>query len=288
MKRESLKEEKITLTYNFTDYPYPHTHNFWEFTLITDGTIMHKINDTSLLCNKNTLLVLRPEDRHMFLSISPKSSHINFTVPLKTMRAQLQLLLPEAYNALIESEPITLELSELNSQRIIQKALKAESIKNSHGKESKEYECHLSQLFLIFIDELFYRIFINKGNFQPNYNFLPEHLKNVIALLNDVNNFSLNLQDILKQIPYSYIHISKSFKQYMQMTLSDYFLTIKMNYAKLLLEKGNTSILSIAETIGYTKQSHFNLAFKNFFQLTPLQYKKNWQDYYSNLEDDDK
>ena len=67
------------------------------------------------------------------------------------------------------------------------------------------------------------------------------------------------------------------------MSLSDYFLTIKMNYAKMMLERGDMNILAISETVGYTKQSHFNLAFKNFFHITPLRYKKNWQNYYSSL-----
>lgn len=285
MKQQSLKEEKFTLTYNFTDYPYPHSHNFWEFTLITDGTIMHKINDSSVVLNKNTLLVLRPKDRHMFFSISPQSSHINFTVPSKVMETQMQLLLPNAYQKLLEDEAIALELSELNCQKIIQLTLKAEAAKKKQGDEPYNYDSRLSQLFLVFIDELLYRIFIHRGNLKPDYNFLPEHLKIVISLLNDTKNFSKSLQNILKEIPYSYVHISKSFKQYMHMSLSDYFLTIKMNHAKLMLEKGNTSILSVSEEIGYTKQSHFNLAFKKFFHTTPLQYKKNWQEYYSSLED---
>lgn len=283
MKQEALKQDSITLTYNFTDYPYPHSHKFWEFTLITDGTIMHKINDDTVICNKNTLLVLRPDDRHMFLTVSPQSSHINFTVPLKFMETQLNLLHSEAHSVLLNADPIALELSEINCQRIIQMAIKAETVKNTKGEDSEEYQYRLSQLFLIFMEEIVYRIFISQGNLKPDYNFLPKHLKKVIALLNNAENFSLNLKDILEQIPYSYIHISKSFKQYMSMSLSDYFQTIKMNYAKMLLERGDTSILSVSESVGYTKQSHFNLAFKNFFHVTPLHYKKNWQDYYSNL-----
>lgn len=283
MKKEEQKRNALTLNYNFTDYPYPHSHNFWEFTLITDGTIMHKINDDTTICNKNTLLLLRPDDCHMFLSVSPQSSHINFTVPKRFMKAQLALLAPDAHEYLLGIDPIALELSEMNCQRIIQMALKAETVKNTKGMDSSEYQCRLSQLFLIFIEEILYRLFIKKDNLKHDYNFLPKHLKRVIVLLNDASNFSLNLQEILEQIPYSYVHISKSFKQYMHMSLSSYFLTIKMNYAKMLLERGDMSIFSVAETVGYTKQSHFNLAFKNFFHTTPLSYKKNWQDYYSNL-----
>lgn len=283
MKKEEQKRNALTLNYNFIDYPYPHSHTFWEFTLITDGTIMHKINDDTTICNKNTLLLLRPNDRHMFLSVSPQSSHINFTVPLKFMKTQLSLLLPTAHDTLISADPIAIELSEMTCQRIIQLALKAETVKNSKGMECSEYQCRLSQLFLIFMEEILYRLFIKKDNLKPDYNFLPKHLKKVIALLNDANNFSLSLQKILEQIPYSYVHISKSFKQYMQMSLSSYFQTIKMNYAKMLLERGDMSILGVSMAVGYTKQSHFNMAFKSFFHTTPLLYKKNWQTYYSSL-----
>lgn len=283
MKQEQQRSNTFVLNYNFIDYPYPHSHNFWEFTLITDGTIMHKINENSVICNKNTLLLLRPDDRHMFLSVSPQSSHINFTVPLSFMKAQLDLLYPTAHESLLSADPIAIELSEISCQRIIQLALKAETAKNATGIDSQEYHCRLSQLFLIFMEEILYRMFIKKDNLKPDYNFLPNHLKKVIALLNDVENFPLSLQKILEEIPYSYVHISKSFKQYMQMSLSDYFLTIKMNYAKMMLERGDMNILAISETVGYTKQSHFNLAFKNFFHITPLRYKKNWQNYYSSL-----
>jgi AraC family transcriptional activator of mtrCDE len=58
-------------------------------------------------------------------------------------------------------------------------------------------------------------------------------------------------------------------------SLNDYFLYSKMIYASTLLLSAPDSVVSIAQTIGYATQSHFGKAFKEYFGLTPTEYRKN-------------
>lgn len=279
MKRHILTNKPFSLQYNFKDYPYLHTHDYWEFTLITSGAYLHKINNDSFVVSKNTLLLLRPDDYHMLQDISKQASHINFEVSCEALKSQLDLFDPDAYGQLLEGQKISFLVSEQSGQGLLQKAIYSENDKGSPAT----YRYWMSQLFLSFIKELLYNCFMPDKSAVHSAN-LPDCVQATIELLNEEENFSLPLKEIIKKAAYSYVHIGRTFKQYLGTSLSDYFLAARMNYARILLER-NYNILSVSEAIGYSNQSHFNLAFKKFYNITPSKYKKQWKEDYSQLEE---
>lgn len=52
---------------------------------------------------------------------------------------------------------------------------------------------------------------------------------------------------------------------------------VKLNYAAYLLENTYERIADIAESVGYTNTSYFNMIFKNSFGMTPSVYRKQKQ-----------
>lgn len=279
MKKHS-KQSTFDLKYNFTDYPHMHSHDFWEFMIVTEGSYLHRINGKAELMTKNTCYLLRPKDRHSLHALNSEPKHINLAVSEEILKKQLDLLSQDAYETLANSKKeISFPISEMSCQSYVQKALTAQKNRNNDVL----YGYWIAQVFMSCIKDLFYNYFMKD---QPRgETYLPEYLEQTINLLNDKNNFDLPLKDIVQKTSYSYVHISRMFKESMKMGLSDYFLAVKMNYARELLEKGE-SVLSVSESAGYSTQSHFNTAFKKFYRMTPLQYKKNWAVYYDNLEDD--
>lgn len=279
MKKHS-KRSAFDLQYNFSDYPYMHSHDFWEFMIVTEGSYLHRINGKAELITKNTCYLLRPKDRHSLHTLNASPKHINLAVSADILKKQLDLLSKDAYKELLESaDEISFTISEMSCQSYVQKVLTAQ--KNQNDPDSYHY--WVAQIFLSCIKDLFYNHFMKDG--QHGETYLPDYLEQTINLLNDSNNFDLPLKEIVQKTSYSYVHISRTFKDCMKMGLSDYFLAVKMNYARALLEQGD-SVLSVSTSTGYSTQSHFNTAFKKFYSMTPLQYKKNWAVYYDNLEDD--
>lgn len=275
-----LCDKDFDLKYNFEDYPHMHAHSYWEFLLVTEGTYLHRLNASSAFLTKNTIQLIRPADAHSLHSLSSRMGHINLVVSSDVMKRQLDLLAPDAYESLISSkDDIHFTIADSVCKSYVQKTLSAGQFK----EDEPQYRFWISQLFLSFVKDLFYQRFMDQ-NSQASP-FLPEFLQQIISLLNDKEKFTLPLSEIVKDTSYSYVHISRSFKQYMKISLSDYYLAVKMNHARRLLEDGH-SVLTASEKVGYSTQSHFNIAFKKFYNTTPLKYKKEWAKFYDGLEED--
>lgn len=50
-------------------------------------------------------------------------------------------------------------------------------------------------------------------------------------------------------------------------------LKLRMERAKELLENSDIKILDIAERLGYTDNHYFSKAFKNYYDVSPSQYR---------------
>ena len=51
---------------------------------------------------------------------------------------------------------------------------------------------------------------------------------------------------------------------------------IRMERAKDLLENPDIKILDIAERLGYTDNHYFSKAFKNYYHISPSQYRNDY------------
>ena len=98
-------------------------------------------------------------------------------------------------------------------------------------------------------------------------------------------NITLSIEDIIKTMNYSHCHIIRLFKKETGTTPSQYFLQIKLHYARSLLETTDLSVLDIASTVGFSSLGHFTKVFKNQFSLPPANYRKKWNNYYDAFDE---
>jgi two-component system response regulator YesN len=83
----------------------------------------------------------------------------------------------------------------------------------------------------------------------------------------------ISLQDIADSVSFSRTYLANLFKQETGMTVWNYLLVIRMENAKALL---NSSLKSyeIAEKVGYDNSIHFSKLFKDYYGLSPMEYRK--------------
>ncbi|NGT26914.1 helix-turn-helix domain-containing protein, partial [Clostridium perfringens] len=65
------------------------------------------------------------------------------------------------------------------------------------------------------------------------------------------------------------------FKKETGSNIVKYITDFRMNKAKEFLEEGNMKIVQVGKACGYENQSYFNRIFKNYFGVTPNQFKRN-------------
>ena len=104
MKRYKFpaNDKNFFINYNSGPYQETHCHEYWEFTIITKGRMLHKINNSEHIVHENMLLVLRPDDTHSLTRVDNQDiTYINIGVKnnvLKTRNLCVDFLAMTCYN----------------------------------------------------------------------------------------------------------------------------------------------------------------------------------------------
>lgn len=80
---------------------------------------------------------------------------------------------------------------------------------------------------------------------------------------------NLSLDDLAKTAAMSKTKLKKRFKEIMGTTAYQYYLDVKMEKAKSILEDCSIPITDLAYELGYKSTSHFSQAFKKHYGVTP-------------------
>ncbi len=281
MKRYKFPTEDKNFFINYNTGPYNerHCHNYWEFSIITSGKVLHKINDLERLVDENTLLVIRPDDAHTLHRATDKEiALINIGVKESALKNILHLLSDGLYESLLKGDYHEFEISKSTTVYFMNMFNKLHaSIHDQHASDD-----FLSAIFISVIRELL--LCNNKSkqthNYSPTVSTFIEHMRKA-------ENLTLTINDIIKNMNYSHCHIIRLFKKETGITPSQYFLKIKLNYARNLLETTNLSVLDVASTVGFSSLGHFTEVFKKQYSLPPANYRRKWNIYYDSFDEMD-
>jgi AraC family transcriptional regulator len=69
-------------------------------------------------------------------------------------------------------------------------------------------------------------------------------------------------------------HLSREFSRYFHTGLGDYLRLVKVNRAIRLLGDPERLLTEIAFECGFADQSHFIRSFRNYYGVTPLEYRR--------------
>lgn len=272
-----VESADLSFHYNHTPYPYMHTHNFWEITLVTEGSYVHKINRKIREIKKDTLCLIRPNDQHsLHATNKQKATHINIRIRDSLIKKLFDIFDEATYSQLLNQDFVELQVSSNISQYTLESIYKLQTLTTSNP-------LYQNMLTLLFLD--LFRIILNDVivNTYPNDKQYAKPVQNLIELMSDPNNIHLNIEDVCKLSNYSHSYLIKVFKKYLNTTPSKYFTNLKMTYARSQLEGTALPIAHIASNIGINNTSHFNTAFKKVFNITPGQYRKKWHIYYNSF-----
>lgn len=81
------------------------------------------------------------------------------------------------------------------------------------------------------------------------------------------------IKEICNLVGLSNYQMQKMFKMVEKITVSQYIIKMKMQYAKILLEQGNKNILDISYAVGYENPSKFSQVFKKYYGILPSKFK---------------
>jgi AraC-like DNA-binding protein len=126
--------------------------------------------------------------------------------------------------------------------------------------------------FLQFADDLidFFIIVISERK-QPT--FSHQTVNKVILFINDEVETELSVEDIAKQFNVSTSHLSRIFREHVQITLVEYLNVRRVEESQYYLRHTNKNISDISKQYHFCNQSYFTRIFKKYTGVTPKQFR---------------
>lgn len=127
---------------------------------------------------------------------------------------------------------------------------------------------HLNQLLAALVQE-----FPNKS-LKESSTLAKNYVHHAIKLIHSQYNSPIKVNEIADHLALSRSYLYKIFKQETGYAIKDYILQIKMKRSCQLLEDPTRNITEIAYSVGYQDPLTFSSAFKNYFHMSPTEYRK--------------
>ncbi len=145
---------------------------------------------------------------------------------------------------------------------------------------NKKMESEFDKLFIKakIMEFLFYYFHQPKNNTKSFSELkderIIEKIKKAKQIMIDNINESPTVEELAETVGLPINLFKKSFKAYYGAPVYKYLLNYKLDLARQLLLSGQYSVKEIAYQMGYSAPTHFVVAFKNKFGITPKKYIK--------------
>jgi len=254
----------------------PHTHNFIELEIITNGSACHIVEGKTYNIKKGDVIVIKPSFVHELQNVN-NLEHFNFKFDLEKL-------------ILLESD--IEKLSGFQSLFII----------NPYSKYNQDYKSHLfleEEQFnnVIILCELLYTEWLNKND---GYKWvIKSYFLSLITYLSrnfspNTTSSSLKIQEIVKTATFVQENLAKKitvsmlgamaclserqytrvFKEIYGVAPIEYVINCRLAQSCRMLKNSQKSLMEISLACGFGDKVSFSRLFKNRYAITPGQYRK--------------
>ena len=247
-------------------------HNFWEFVYVDKGEVTVIADDKNYILKQGSSIFHKPNEWHNILAngvIAPNIAIITFESDSEAMKffENKIIFVGQEQKKLISkivNEYTNGFSSPLNDPYTNQLIRRKEPVFASE------------QLLKLYLCELLIN-FIRSNSINNQKTMLNINLDNSIMnlLLNYMNeNISkrIKLQELIRYSGTNRTTIENIFRENFGVGAIDYFIMLKIEYAKKYLRENNYNITQISEILGYSSIHYFSRQFKKITGMTPTEY----------------
>ncbi len=248
-----------------------HTHNFYEFFIVTDGTALHMVNNTVQTLTKGDLVFIRPQDAHSYdfyhsedfriLNVGFSNLIFQSIKSFLENTEKMQRLLETEFPECIHTDGATLELISSEFKHI------GTLMQTSPAKHTTFHaKCFLVSIFADY--------FFNYHDFEQKNNKIPQWFDRMLIEMQRIENLQIGFPKMLELSACSKNHLCRVFKDTLSVTPTQYINNKRLEYAVYLLTQTTEDILEICAYCGFNNLSHFYHLFKQKFNCPPVKFRK--------------
>lgn len=105
-------------------------------------------------------------------------------------------------------------------------------------------------------------------------NALPAQVSKILTYIEQNYTRGVTLDDICKNMNVSKQYCMRVFKKYMNTTINDYILGLRMRHAAYLLGSTYMNVSQTADYLGFSSTSYFSRVFKSYYGISPSDYSE--------------
>lgn len=240
-----------------------HTHvDFYEFSLITNGSFKNEYPKHTSILPKGTLFFFSCGETHSILTNEPDSLHLSFIIKKDYFEEFCRI----GYSKCPDF--ISTKFTECHLSR--ESAIYLSSILDRIMMATTNYS-ELCNLFMH--NALFHLFFNNQTDMAPkDLNRIEQHIDILRAKFDSFQYLDEPIEKIYSQFPFNRTTLINHFKQQTGQTIVQYRNCKRMEYSARLLILQNLSIAEIANQIGISSLSYFSKKFYEYYGVLPRDY----------------
>ncbi len=237
---------------------YPmHTHDFYEVFYVIRGSAIHDVNGGSEYCSAGTLVLIRPDDHHMYRFLNQWDMElISIGIDRHVMAETL------AFTGLAEDRftkgalPPRIVLDARSAAFVREELLRLG--KTGDGARRRACGKALLARFLLALTET-----------APASVHLPPWLGTLLTAMDEPENFRAGLPRMLELSPVSQSHLGREMKRCLDLTPTEFINAKRIALSGDLLLTGRYTSLEVAGLCGFETLSHFHDNFRRIYGCAP-------------------
>lgn len=226
-------------------------HDFWEILFYLEGEGTLTIGDDEYAFKPKQIICQPPNVLHC------ENSEGGF----RNIYLQIKDYIPPNDSAV----PIFFDLPDKSFEKLILMAF------DNYHKKEENYEAILNALC-----DVMYQLLISWSTDTKTKNVYVEEFKHI--LLKNITNTNFDICSAIAKTNYCNGHFRRSFKHSTGTTPTAYFINLRVEYAKKLLDQQPTTKLTIkgiAKAAGFSDPYYFSRIFKSKTGKSPMEYLRN-------------
>lgn len=246
-----------------------HTHEFGELLLILSGSIVHRVNGEDSLLAPDSIVFIRPSDRHGLLPApdAPPCELLLLSFSLEFFITISRYLEDDEFlHRYTESVlPMTFPVPERDMNEYSLELLSL----NHPGLSPVERKIR----FKVLLVRLFTRFFLEAEK-SADLRHAPPWLGTLCDRMKKPENFIAGLKRLHQLSGYTPEHLCKIFRKYLDVSPTEFINILRINHAARLLSESDDPIADIVYLLNFKSLSRFYHLFKRQYACTPVEYRR--------------